>query len=140
MTAGDRNLAFTPAYKIREMIGRKEVSALEITKLYLERIATLDPDLNAFITVAEEQALKAAKAAESAVMDGKGLGLLHGIPVSIKDLAATKGIRITNGSLAYEHFVPDKDDLFVERLREAGAIIIGKTNTPPRIWRGWRSD
>ena len=76
MTAGDRNLAFTPAYKIREMIGRKEVSALEITKLYLERIATLDPDLNAFITVAEEQALKAAKAAEGLSQDG-GIGCHH---------------------------------------------------------------
>ena len=126
----DRELAFTPAYKIRELIVRKEVSALEVTKLYLQRISALDPELNAFITVAEEQAVEAAKAAESAVMEGKELGLLHGVPVSIKDLAATKGIRTTNGSLAYEHFIPDEDDLFVERLREAGAIIIGKTNTP----------
>ena len=73
----DSDLAFTPAYKIRELIGRKEISALEVTKLYLERIAALDPELNAFITVAEEQAVEAAKAAESAVMEGKELGLLH---------------------------------------------------------------
>ena len=115
----DSDLAFTPAYKIRELIGRKEISALEVTKLYLERIAALDPELNAFMTVAEEQAVEAATAAESDVMEGKELGLLHGVPVSIKDLAATKGIRTTNGSLAYEHFIPDEDDLFVERLRNS---------------------
>ena len=126
----DRDLAFTPGYRQREMIASREISPVELTELYLRRIEELNPRLNAFLTVASEQAMEAARQAEQAVARGDDLGPLHGVAVSIKDLASTKGIRTTRGSLVYQDQVPDEDDIFVERLRQAGAIILGKTNTP----------
>ena len=126
----DRDLAFTPGYRQREMIASKEISPVELTELYLRRIEELNPRLNAFLTVASEQAMEEARRAEQAVAQGDDLGPLHGVAVSIKDLASTRGIRTTRGSLVYEEQVPDEDDIFVERLRQAGAIILGKTNTP----------
>ena len=126
----DRDLAFTPGYRQREMIASREISPVELTELYLRRIEELNPRLNAFLTVASEQAMEAARRAEQAVVQGDDLGPLHGVAVSIKDLASTRGIRTTRGSLVYENQVPGEDDIFVERLRLAGAIILGKTNTP----------
>ena len=126
----DRDLAFTPGYRQREMIASREISPVELTELYLRRIEELNPRLNAFLTVASEQAMEAARQAEQAVAQGDDLGPLHGVAVSIKDLASTKGIRTTRGSLVYEDQAPDEDDIFVERLRQAGTIILGKTNTP----------
>lgn len=124
------DLAFTPAYRLRELIAGKQVSPVELTKLCLRRIEALDPRLNAFLTITADQAMQRAKAAEEAVAQGDDLGPLHGIPISIKDLIPTKGIRTTRGSLIYETSVPDKDELVVERIRQAGAVIVGKTNTP----------
>lgn len=123
-------LAFTPAYRLRELIAQKQLSPVELTEGCLERIETLNPRLNAFLTVAADGALRAAREAEEAVMSGDELGPLHGIPTSIKDLEDTKGIRTTKGSLVYKDRVPDQDELVVERIKAAGGIILGKTNTP----------
>ena len=123
-------LAFTPAYELAKRIRQKEVSPVEVVDCYLGRIAELNPRLNAFLTVAADQARRDAALAEKAVMDGKPLPPLHGVPVAIKDLELTKGLRTTMGSLVYTEFIPDEDSLQVSRLRQAGAIILGKTNTP----------
>ena len=123
-------LAFTPAYRLRELIAQKQLSPVELTEGYLERIETLNPRLNAFLTVTADEALQAAREAEAAVMRGDELGPLHGILTSIKDLEPTRGIRTTRGSLVYKDSVPDHDGLVVERTKAAGGIILGKTNTP----------
>jgi len=123
-------LAFTPAYRLRKLVAEKQVSPVELTELCLRRIKVLNPRLNAFLTIAAEQALASARAAEDAVTRGKDLGPLHGIPVSIKDLVPTRGIRTTHGSLIHEDWVPERDEIVVERIRQAGAVLVGKTNTP----------
>ena len=124
------DLCFTPATRLVSLIRRRQVSPLELTRAVLERIERVNPALNAYCTVAAEQALAAARAATRALTRGAALGPLHGIPVSIKDLTPTRGIRTTWGSKIFEHHVPDEDGLVVERLKAAGAIVIGKTNTP----------
>jgi amidase len=128
MTAAD--LCFTPAAALVRLFRRKTVSPLEVTRAVLDRIEAVNPLLNAYCTVATDSALRAARAAERAVMRGERLGLLHGVPVSIKDLTETKGIRTTWGSKIFENHIPGEDALVVERLRAAGAIVLGKTNTP----------
>ena len=107
-----------------------EVSPVEVTAAVLDRIARVNPAINAYVTVAAESALAQAREAESAVMRGEPLGPLHGVPVSFKDLTDTAGIRTTYGSRAFEHHVPKEDAAVVERARRAGAVLIGKTNTP----------
>jgi amidase len=125
------DLCFTPATKLLPLIARRRVSPLEIVQAVLARIERVNPRLNAYCTVAAEQALEAARRATAAVRRrGARLGPLHGVPVSIKDLTPTKGIRTTWGSKIYEHHVPDEDALVVQRLKAAGAIVVGKTNTP----------
>ncbi|MBV8455732.1 MAG: amidase, partial [Acetobacteraceae bacterium] len=96
----------------------------------LERIERSQPILNAFITVAAEQAMDAAREAEAAVMRGEALEPLHGLPVAVKDLVPTAGIRTTWGSLIFKDHIPDRDAEVVARLKRAGAIVVGKTTTP----------
>src|SRR5690242_6204586 len=97
----------------------------------LARIDAVNPRVNAYVTVARDQALAAAKKATAALGRKRASpGPLHGVPVSIKDLTPTRGIRTTWGSKIFEHHVPDEDALYVTRLKEAGAIVVGKTNTP----------
>jgi len=125
------DLCWTPATDLVSLIRRKKVSPLEVMHAVLERIDKVNPPLNAYCTVAAEQALAAARKATAAVgKKGATLGPLHGVPVSIKDLCPTKGIRTTWGSKIFEHHVPEQDALIVERLKAAGAIVVGKTNTP----------
>lgn len=126
----DNELAFTPAIKLRELVVKKQVSPVEITEKALQRIDRLNPQLNAFLTIAADRALQDAKRAEEDVINKQPLGLLHGIPTSIKDLLDTEGIRTTKGSHIFRDRVPSKDDFLVDRIRRAGAIILGKTNTP----------
>src|SRR5438309_8830416 len=127
----DRELCFTSAVDLVALIGRKKVSPLEVVRAVLARIEKVNPALNAYCTVAAEQALAAARKATAAVgKRGAKLGPLHGVPVALKDLTPTKGIRPTWGSKIYEHHVPEADALVVERLKTAGAIVVGKTNTP----------
>ena len=132
----DISLAFTPAWKQRDMIAARQISPVELTELYLRRIDSLNPQLNAYLTVVGDMATGWAKDAEAAVMRGDDLAPLHGVPISIKDLNATKGIRTTNGSLIFKDNVPDADDMVVERVRASGAIILGKTNTPEMGHKG----
>jgi len=126
----DTDLCFTPAVRLVSLFRSRKVSPLEVTQAVLARIERVNPRLNAYCTVAGEQALAAARRATAALRRGARLGALHGVPVSIKDLTPTKGIRTTSGSKIYEHHVPDEDGLIVERLRSAGAVVLGKTNTP----------
>lgn len=123
-------LAFTPAWNLAEMIQKREVSPVELVDQLLERISRLNPQLNAYLTVCEGEARSAAREAERRAMKGEKLPPLHGVPISVKDLIFTKGIRTTGGSLVHKEFIPAEDAVAVERLRGAGAIILGKTNTP----------
>jgi len=123
-------LTWLPAWEIRDLIVRKEVSAVEVTTHFLERIAKTDPQLHAFITVVPDLALKQAWDVDHAILAGQTDGSLLGVPVSIKDMDWVKGIRTTAGSLVYQDHIPIQDSVLAERVRSAGAIIIGKTNTP----------
>jgi aspartyl-tRNA(Asn)/glutamyl-tRNA(Gln) amidotransferase subunit A len=123
-------LAFTPAYELAEMIRVKKLSPVELMQTILERIEDLNPKLNAYLTVAVGEAMSQAKTAETAVMSGSKLGPLHGVPISIKDLLPTKGMRTTMGSWVHRDWIPDAEGTMVQRLRASGAIIVGKTNTP----------
>ena len=126
----DRDLMYLPAHRQRQMIVRGEISSVELTEAALRRIKKLEPKLNAFITVYEEGALKAAKAADRAQAKGGDLGPFHGVPISVKDLETTKGLRTTLGCAIYKDWVPDFDSVVIERVRRMGAVILGKTNTP----------
>ncbi|MDE0214238.1 MAG: amidase [Deltaproteobacteria bacterium] len=117
----------TIAEAARRVEGR-EVSPVELTRAYLERIDRLDPDLNTFVTVMREQALADAGRAEADITAGRYRGSLHGIPVSIKDSLATAGVRTTAGAKHLSDWIPDEDATVVARLKQAGAVILGKTN------------
>lgn len=127
----NEELCFAQASELVSLYRRRKVSPLEVVRAVLTRIERVNPPLMAYCTVAGEQAVTAARRA-TATLGKKGatLGALHGVPVSIKDLTPTKGIRTTWGSKIYEDHVPEADGLVVERLKAAGAIVIGKTNTP----------
>lgn len=123
-------LFYRTATELAALIATREISAVEIMDVHLDRIDRINPTLNAIVTLATDEARRKAQAADAAVARGDPLGPLHGLPIAHKDLTRTKGIRTTFGSKIFEHFVPSEDDLIVERLRSAGAITIGKTNTP----------
>lgn len=120
----------TDALTLARQIRRKEVSPVAVVDAVLHRIEALQPTVNAFITVTADEAREAARRAEAAVMAGEPLGQLHGVPFSVKDLLFTKGVRTTMGSFIFAEQVPGEDAVPVRRLREAGAILIGKTTTP----------
>ncbi|OLB97869.1 MAG: hypothetical protein AUH30_09305 [Candidatus Rokubacteria bacterium 13_1_40CM_68_15] len=125
------DLCFTPASRLAALIRQRKVSPLDATQAVLAQIERVNPKVNAYCTVAAEAALADARKATAAVTRRSArLGPLHGVPVSIKDLTPTRGIRTTWGSKIYEQHVPTEDGLIVERLRAAGAIVVGKTNTP----------
>jgi aspartyl-tRNA(Asn)/glutamyl-tRNA(Gln) amidotransferase subunit A len=124
------------AVRLRELYLSGELSPVEVTRSLLDRIEERDGDLHAFITVTPEIALRQARAAEGAYRDGDDGAPLLGVPVSIKDLTWTRGVRTTFGSLLTAEFVPDRDAPVVERLRDAGAVMLGKTNVPEQGWKG----
>ncbi len=123
------DLSYSSASLLLQLLSNRRVSPVELTKLYLERIERLDPQLNSFLLVTHEQALADAKAAEDAIMRGDDLGPLHGLPISIKDTQMTRGVPTTTGSLLFKDRIPDRDAAVVERVKKAGAIMLGKTNT-----------
>src|SRR2546422_8646396 len=129
------DLCFTPATELAATIRAKKLSPVELTRAVLDRMERLNPVVNAFCTVTVDAALDAARATELAVVRGERLGLLHGIPVSIKDLHFTKGVRTMSGSFIFAERVPDVDPPFVRRLKNAGAIMVGKTTTPEFGWK-----
>ena len=118
------------ATQLRQMIGRKDISPVELVDACIERVERVDPQLNAMVTKSYERARAEARDAEKSVLDGDELGLLHGLPVGIKDLDATAGIRTTSGSQLYADHIPTQDQGVVANIRGAGGIILGKTNTP----------
>ncbi|MCX6005067.1 MAG: amidase family protein [Chloroflexi bacterium] len=120
--------------EMAQAIRARKISPVEVMDAVLRRIKELNPRVNAFCTLVAEDARKQAVQAEASVMKRDKLGPLHGVPVSIKDLFFTKGIRTTGGSKIFEDFVPQENDIAVERLAAAGAIVIGKTNTSEFGW------
>ena len=125
----NQELAYSSATDLLQLISDKQVSPVELTQLFLDRIERIDPQLNSFLIVTHDQALADAKAAEDAIMRGDKLGPLHGLPISIKDTQMTKGVPTTTGSLLFKDRIPEKDAAVVERVKNAGAIMLGKTNT-----------
>jgi aspartyl-tRNA(Asn)/glutamyl-tRNA(Gln) amidotransferase subunit A len=123
-------LAFMSAVELAQSIRDKKVSSLEATENFFQRIDQLDSQLHSYLTLCQDQALADARAADAAVRQGVELGPLHGVPISIKDLETTKGVVTTMGSAIFKDRMPDMDSVVVERVKAAGAIILGKTNTP----------
>lgn len=117
------------ALELRRRIAAKQISPVELTRHALDRAAGTQATLNAFVTLLPDQALAAARVAEDAVMRGAPLGVLHGLPISVKDLIAVKDVRFTSGSRVMAENVAAADAPAVERVKAAGAIIIGKTTT-----------
>jgi hypothetical protein len=124
------SLSRKTAVELASLIATKAVSPLEVLEAHLATIARVNPKLNAIVTLVEEAARTSAKQAEAAVMRGEKLGALHGLPVVIKDITPTAGIRTTYGSPLFKDNVPAEDAEVVRRLKAAGAIVLGKTNTP----------
>jgi Asp-tRNA(Asn)/Glu-tRNA(Gln) amidotransferase A subunit family amidase len=124
------DLCWTSAVELAAAIRARKLSPVELTEAVLARLDAVNPRINAFCTVVAEHARAESRAAEAAMMRGDALGALHGVPISFKDLTPTAGIRTTFGSKFFEHHVPTEDAIVVERARKAGAIVIGKTNTP----------
>ena len=124
------------ACDMAEKIKTQELTSVEITEAIIERIEKINPIINAYCTRTFDLAREMAKKADDAVKKGEKLGLLNGIPTSIKDLGMVKGVRTTFGSKIYEDFIPEEDVIYVKRLRDAGCVILGKTNTPEFGFKG----
>src|SRR6266851_7403851 len=123
-------LCFLTATELARRIRLKDLSCQEVMATHLTQIERVNPQVNAIVTFLPEQALERARAADEALARGAEVGSLYGLPIAHKDLVLTKGIRTTFGSPIFSDFVPEQDEIIVERLRNAGAITVGKTNTP----------
>ncbi len=121
---------YMSATKVAELIRNKDMSSVEVVTLCFDQIEKVNPKINAVVQLAKERALMEAKAADKALAEGKIMGPLHGVPMTIKDSFETAGIISTAGTLGRKNYMPGKDATVVARLREAGAILLGKTNTP----------
>jgi amidase len=126
----DSDICFMTAVEMADRIRNKELSAREVLEAHLRQIERVNPKVNAVVTLVADQAKASARQADDAIAKGGAIGPLHGLPVAHKDLQETKGIRTTYGSLIYKDEIPKVDALLVERLKRAGAITVGKTNTP----------
>ncbi|MBU3631463.1 amidase [Polynucleobacter sp. AP-Melu-500A-A1] len=124
------DLCFLSATEQAELIRTQKISAVQLIRAHLDQIERFNPVLNAIVTLTAESAMAEAVLADKKTASNEPLGVLHGLPVAHKDLFLTKGVRTTFGSLAFKDFVPEVDSLPVERLKQAGAISLGKTNTP----------
>ena len=125
-----KELTRLSAVELARLVRTRKLSPVELTEAHLAAIERINPAVNAFCTVAPEKALAWARQAESAVKKRGRLGPLHGVPVGIKDLTVTEGIRTTFGSTLFRDHVPTEDAEVVRRIKAAGAIVLGKTNTP----------
>lgn len=123
-------LIYKSVSELIKLIRKKEISSEELVKACLERIEEVNPKLNAVVQLRAEQALEEAREADSALARNESKGILQGIPMSIKDSLDTAGVITTGGTLGRKNFVPEKDATVVKRLKEEGAILLGKTNTP----------
>lgn len=122
------NLVFLSARELGGLLKSRQVSPVEVVEAHLERVKSLNPILNAFITTASDYAITRARKAEKEILEGNYLGPLHGVPYAPKDIVATKGISTTNGSRVTANWIPDYESTITERLNNAGAVLIGKTN------------
>jgi aspartyl-tRNA(Asn)/glutamyl-tRNA(Gln) amidotransferase subunit A len=122
------DIPFLSATALGALIRKKELSPLEAAEAYLDRIEAVDGVLHSYITVCREEALQAAREAEQAIVRGDYRGALHGVPVAVKDQFWTKGVRTTGGSRILADFLPNEDATVVTRLKQAGAILLGKLN------------
>ena len=130
-TVSSEPLVFRSARQLAAQLANRELSAVEVMRAFLEQIERVNPRVNAIVTLRPaDELLAEAAAADRKLAAAEAIGPLHGLPIAIKDLSLTRGLRTTFGSTLYRNFVPTSDDLYVERVRGAGAIIIGKTNTP----------
>lgn len=127
----DRELCYLSAARQGQLLRAKQLSPVELVRAHLRRIEALEPQLNSFITVRAEQALEEARQAEQEIRAGGWRGPLHGLPMTVKDLFMTRGVRTTLGSKVYDRSVPEEDSTLVARLKQAGAILIGKANLNP---------
>jgi aspartyl-tRNA(Asn)/glutamyl-tRNA(Gln) amidotransferase subunit A len=118
------------AVALAKAIRTKELSPVEVVEAHLARMEVLELSIHAFCTITSQAAREQARQVEARILRGDEVGVLAGVPVGIKDLVSTAGIRTVSGSPAYKDFVPDEDDVVVERLKKADAIIVGKTNVP----------
>lgn len=123
-------IIFMQAHELTERIRSKELAVAEVMDAHLTRIEQVNPKVNAIVTFMPDRAMEQARKADKALARGESAGALYGLPVAHKDLAMTKGIKTTLGSPIFKDFIPDHDQLIVERLKKAGAITVGKTNTP----------
>ena len=131
------DICFMPAWEMKEKIKNQELSSEEITEIIIERIEKINPVINAYCTPTFNLARQMAKNADDRIKKNNTIiPLLNGIPTSIKDLFEVKGVRTTYGSKLWENFVPTYDSLVVKRLRDAGCVILGKTNTPEFGFKG----
>ena len=124
------DIPFLPATELSALTQRREVSPVEATEAYLDRIDSLDFKFNSYLNVCHKEALQAAQEAEQAIAQGNYLGPMHGVPVAVKDQLWSKGIRSTGGSYIQADFIPDEDATALANLKKAGAILLGKTNMP----------
>jgi aspartyl-tRNA(Asn)/glutamyl-tRNA(Gln) amidotransferase subunit A len=124
-------ICFLSAGELGRLIQKKELSPVEVVEAHLKRMEILEPTLNSFITVLAEQALAAARQAEKEILAGRYRGPLHGVPLGLKDLYYSKGIRTTSGSKIFDACVPDFDSTVTARLKAAGTILLGKLNMHP---------
>lgn len=132
----DDDLFYTPATRLADLIRKRALSPVELTAAVLRRIEALQPTLNAFCVVLADAAMAAARDAERAVVAGDALGPLHGVPFTVKDLMATRGVRTAYGSRTMADNIPAEGAPFIDRLQAAGGILIGKTTTPEFGWKG----
>ncbi len=123
-------LCYSSAVEMLAKIKNQEVSSQEITEIVIERIEQINPKINAFCTPSFDLAQEIAKKSDQAIKNGENVGPLCGLPISIKDEMPVKGVRTTFGSKLYENNIPEEDDTVVKRLRDAGVVILGKTNMP----------
>jgi amidase len=124
------NLVFQPLTTLIQAIRTRQISSVELVEAHIQRIEAVNPKLNAVVNFLPEQALVEARKADLALAQGDSLGILHGIPMTIKDSLDTAGIVTTGGTKGRENFIPNRDATVVARLKNAGAILLGKTNTP----------
>ena len=125
-----RDLCFVPATELARLYRTRKTSPTEVMDAVLARVAAVNPRVNAIVTLDADGARAQARKATASLRRGARVGPLHGVPVTIKDVTPTRGMRTTFGSTLFADHVPDEDALVVARLRGAGAIVIGKTNTP----------
>ena len=125
------NIVFTPAHQLAQMIRLGEISAVEVLEAYLEQIAKHNSRVKAIATLDEERARKRAIEADEALAKGENWGVLHGVPITVKDSLETARLLTTSSYPPLKNYIPQQDATTVARLRQAGAIIFAKTNLPP---------